>query len=64
MHYHSTICQAHAGVTTCLRCDRRFQSWDRRQNRLCPTCREFLDKSPSDENSYVPPKRRYRPLDE
>jgi hypothetical protein len=26
----------YAGLTTCLRCNREFQSWDRRQNRLCP----------------------------
>jgi hypothetical protein len=29
---------ASAGPTTCLRCDDTFESWDRRQNRLCPGC--------------------------
>jgi hypothetical protein len=64
MSHHSIAYRGYAGVTTCLRCDRRFQSWDRRQNRLCTTCREFLDKNPSSENSYPPPKRRSQSLDE
>jgi hypothetical protein len=54
----------YGGVTTCLRCDRHFYSWDRRQNRLCQSCREFLDTMPSEEESYTPPKRRHRPLDD
>jgi hypothetical protein len=54
---------SYAGLTTCLRCDRRFYSWDRRQNRLCLTCREYLDREPSDEESYAPPKRRQPPRD-
>jgi hydrogenase maturation factor HypF (carbamoyltransferase family) len=54
----------YAGLTTCLRCDRHFYSWDRRQNRLCQDCREYLDRMPSDEDSYTPPKRRHRPLDD
>jgi hypothetical protein len=43
----------YAGPTTCLRCDARFQSWDRRQNRVCPNCREALAEQPSDEPSYT-----------
>jgi predicted amidophosphoribosyltransferase len=41
-----------AGPTTCLRCDRAFQSWDRRQNRLCPRCKHELDQEPSPEPSH------------
>jgi hypothetical protein len=55
---------SYAGVTTCLRCDRRFYSWDRRQNRLCVACREFLATEPSDEDIYVPPKRHRPTYDE
>jgi hypothetical protein len=54
----------YGGVTTCLRCDRHFYSWDRRQNRLCQDCREYLDRMPSEEDSHTPPKRRHRPLDD
>jgi hypothetical protein len=43
---------AYAGPTTCLRCERRFQSWDRRQNRLCENCREYLNEQPSDEPPF------------
>lgn len=28
-----------AGPVTCLRCDRVFRSWDRRQNRICRRCK-------------------------
>ena len=54
---------SYAGLTTCLRCNRRFYSWDRRQNRLCLSCRERLDRAPSDEDSYAVPKRRHSPPD-
>ena len=54
----------YGGIIPCLRCDRHFYSWDRRQNRLCQSCREFLDTMPSEEDSYTPPKRRHRPLDD
>jgi hypothetical protein len=43
---------AYAGPTTCLRCDHTFQSWDRRQNRLCPRCRDAIEEEPSEEPSY------------
>jgi hypothetical protein len=49
---------SYAGPTTCLRCDHTFQSWDRRHNRLCPSCRQFLTTQPSDEISYRAPTRR------
>jgi hypothetical protein len=44
--------QGYAGPTTCLRCDAGFESWDRRQNRLCPRCREAIAAQPSDEPQY------------
>jgi predicted amidophosphoribosyltransferase len=52
----------YAGPTTCLRCDKTFESWDRRQNRLCPNCRETIEEQPSDEPSYpvLIPNRRFR----
>jgi hypothetical protein len=50
--------RSYAGLTTCLRCEQHFYSWDRRQNRLCLTCGEYLDRAPSDEDSYASPKRR------
>jgi hypothetical protein len=49
---------SYAGPTTCLRCDHTFQSWDRRHNRLCPSCRNVLKTQPSDETSYRAPTRR------
>jgi predicted amidophosphoribosyltransferase len=50
----------YAGPTTCLRCEETFQSWDRRQNRLCPRCRHELDQVPSEEPHlrFHPPRRR------
>ena len=42
----------YAGPTTCLRCDVVFQSWDRRQNRLCDACRQAIAEQPSEEPSY------------
>jgi hypothetical protein len=56
--------KSYAGPTTCLRCDARFHSWDRRHNRLCERCREYLKGEPSDEHTYTLPKRRHRPRDE
>jgi hypothetical protein len=41
--------QPYAGRATCLRCDRAFQSWERRHNRLCPHCREALERELSGE---------------
>jgi uncharacterized paraquat-inducible protein A len=51
--------RSYAGPTTCLRCDARFQSWDRRQNRFCPRCRQLLAAQPSEEISHtiVKPRR-------
>jgi hypothetical protein len=43
---------SYAGPTTCLRCDDVFESWDRRQNRLCPRCQKAIEEQPSDELSY------------
>jgi hypothetical protein len=45
----------YAGSTTCLRCDHEFWSWDRRQNRLCPRCKNELDQEPSPEPSHELP---------
>ena len=49
---------SYAGPTTCLRCDQTFRSWDRRHNRLCPSCRQLLITQPSDEDRYRTPTRR------
>ncbi len=53
--------RTYAGPTTCLRCDRIFHSWDRRQNRLCASCREYLNQQPSSDDEYVPLQRRRIP---
>jgi hypothetical protein len=50
----------YAGPTMCLRCDAVFQSWDRRQNRLCPSCREAIEAELSDEPLHHLPPRRSR----
>ena len=50
-----------AGPTTCLRCDEIFQSWDRRQNRLCRRCRQVIDTQSSEEVSQVIEMPRRRP---
>ena len=55
---------SYAGPTTCLRCEQRFQSWDRRHNRLCPSCRRVLHTQPSDEVRYGAPTRRRRTPDD
>jgi hypothetical protein len=49
---------SYAGPTTCLRCEQRFRSWDRRHNRLCLRCRTVLKTQPSDEDRYGTPSRR------
>jgi predicted amidophosphoribosyltransferase len=56
----------YAGPTTCLRCENTFESWNRRQNRLCPNCREAIDREPSEESHvpFRPPTRRGRNGDE
>jgi len=54
----------YAGQVTCLRCDRAFHSWDRRQNRLCVYCREAIEAEPSDEPMYDLPPRRFRHRDD
>jgi hypothetical protein len=56
----------YAGAVTCLRCDQEFWSWDRRQNRLCPECRQTINEEPSDELElpFRPPKRRFGNHDE
>jgi predicted amidophosphoribosyltransferase len=55
----------YAGSTTCLRCDHAFWSWDRRQNRLCPRCKNELDQEPSEEprRPFHPPTHRLRNQD-
>lgn len=54
----------YAGPTTCLRCDARFESWDRRQNRLCQRCREALARIPSAELLSPLPSPRGLSLDD
>lgn len=49
----------YAGLTTCLRCDHVFESWDRRQNRLCDTCLLAMAEDPSDEPSPILLTRRH-----
>ena len=51
----------YAGPTSCLRCDAVFESWDRRQNRLCPSCRQVIEAQPSDEPSYALSRSRRLP---
>ena len=52
----------HIGLcgTDDLPCDSTFESWDRRQNRLCPHCRQAVDTQPSEEVSHAVeiPRRR------
>jgi predicted amidophosphoribosyltransferase len=52
--------KSYAGMTTCLRCDAEFMSWDRRQNRLCQRCREAMAQEASDEAPYRIPKPKGR----
>jgi hypothetical protein len=55
----------YSGPTTCLRCDAVFESWDRRHNRICESCREAMERDPSDEPSYpLLTPRRHRHMDE
>jgi hypothetical protein len=51
-----------AGLTTCLRCDDVFESWDRRQNRRCPPRQQEIKAPLSEEPSYSlsTPNRRSR----
>jgi len=51
----------YAGPTSCLRCDAVFESWDRRQNRLCASCRQVIEAQPSDEPSYALSRSRHLP---
>ena len=55
----------YAGPTTCLRCDRVFESWDRRQNRLCEACRQAIAERPPGElpHSIQKPRRQPRGAD-
>ncbi len=52
----------YAGPTTCLRCDERFDSWDVRQNRLCPRCHQALDEQVPEDPPYqvLKPRRWVR----
>jgi hypothetical protein len=50
----------YAGLTTCLRCDTVFKSWDRRQNRLCERCRQAIAAESSEEPSHPMPKGKGR----
>jgi predicted amidophosphoribosyltransferase len=54
----------YAGPVTCLRCEKTFQSWDRRQNRICPNCREAIAEEASEEPSYDLSPLRFRYRDE
>ena len=42
----------YAGSVRCLRCDEAFESWDRRQNRLCARCLEYVKAEPSPAHEY------------
>ena len=52
---------AYAGRTPCLRCDEVFDSWDRRQNRLCDACRQAIAEQPSEEPVHSIGKSRRQP---
>jgi hypothetical protein len=52
---------SYAGPTTCLRCDTVFESWDRRQNRLCDACRQAIEEQPSEEPIHRVTTRKGRP---
>jgi hypothetical protein len=54
---------AYAGFTSCLRRDEEFRSWDRRQNRLCPRCRNEPAREPSEEPRQPLPLFVRRPRD-
>jgi hypothetical protein len=54
---------SYAGLTTCLRCDDVFESWDRRQNRLCERCRAAIAAEPSGEPLHSMPKGKGRSRD-
>ena len=53
--------KSYAGLVTCLRCDVYFASWDRRQNRLCDSCREAIALEPADGPEYFILKARQKP---
>jgi hypothetical protein len=53
-----------AGPTTCLRCEKTFESWDRRQNRLCTRCLEAIAEMASEEPSYHLSPRQPRKRDD
>jgi predicted amidophosphoribosyltransferase len=44
----------YAEPSICLGCDQEFQSWDRRENRVCPRCRNELAEEPSDGAGVAP----------
>jgi hypothetical protein len=52
---------SYAGLIPCLRCDKPFESWDRRQNRLCDACRQAIAERPPGEPPYPIPKSRRLP---
>jgi predicted amidophosphoribosyltransferase len=52
---------SYAGRIPCLRCDKPFESWDRRQNRLCDACGQAIAEQPSDEPAYAIAKPRRLP---
>jgi hypothetical protein len=51
-------CVSDAGPATYLRYNQEGWSWDRRQNRLCQSCRCVLTTQPSDEIHHATPTRR------
>jgi predicted amidophosphoribosyltransferase len=52
---------SYAGRIPCLRCDKPFESWDRRQNRLCDACGQAIEEQPSEEPPYLIPEPRHLP---
>jgi hypothetical protein len=58
---HKPTPTTYAGLTACLRCDDVFESWDRRQNRLCNACRQAIEEQPSEEPFQTIHEPRRRP---
>jgi hypothetical protein len=52
---------AYVDLIPCLRCNTPFESWDRRQNRLCDACRQAIEEQPSEEPPYLIPEPRHLP---
>jgi hypothetical protein len=49
---------SYAGLIPCLRCNTPFESWDRRQNRLCEACLQAIEEQASEEPFHTSHKSR------